>query len=61
MAAFTNIPPFQRPTKKVLEPALSELVEGSILGLPRRLSTHPTGVVMSMLASELPCRLGLGK
>ena len=43
---------------KVLEPELSSLVEGVILQMPTRISMHPTGVKMTMLAQELPCKLG---
>lgn len=42
----------------VLEPALSSLVEAKILPMPVKTSMHPTGVKMTMLAQELPCRLG---
>ena len=42
---------------RVLEPALTTLVEDVIMRMPTRNSMHPSGVVMSMLASELPCRL----
>jgi hypothetical protein len=41
----------------VLEPALSSLIEGAVLQMPVLMSTHPTGVKMSMLAKEIPCRL----
>ena len=43
---------------QVLEPALSSLVEAVILPLPVKTTMHPTGVKMTMLARELPCRLG---
>ena len=42
----------------VPEPQLSDLVEGSILALPKHDFKHPQyGTVMSMLNQELPCRL----
>ena len=43
---------------EVPEPQLSSLVEGAILALPKHNFTHPNyGTVMSMLNSEIPCRL----
>ena len=42
----------------VPEPALTELVEGKILSLPKHDFKHPQyGTVMSMLNTELPCKL----
>ena len=42
----------------VPEPALTDLVEGKILALPKHDFKHPQfGTVMSMLNKELPCRL----
>jgi hypothetical protein len=42
----------------VPEPELTALVEEKILTLPKHNFTHPTyGTVMSMLDTELPCRL----
>ena len=42
----------------VPEPALTDLVEGKILALPKHDFKHPQyGTVMSMLDKELPCRL----
>ena len=43
----------------VPEPQLSDLVEATILSLPKHDFTHPQyGTVMSMLDKELPCQLG---
>jgi len=42
---------------QVMEPALTSLVEGLILPMPVKTTMHPTGVKMTMLAKELPCRL----
>ena len=42
---------------RVLEPELSSLVEAVILPMPVKTSMHPSGVKMTMLAKELPCRL----
>ena len=43
---------------QVPEPQLTEIVEGSILALPKHNFTHPNyGTVMSMLDKELPCKL----
>ena len=42
----------------VAEPALTELIDGCILVLPKHTFTHPQyGTVMSMLDTELQCRL----
>ena len=42
---------------RVLEPELSSLVEAKILPMPVTTSVHPSGVKMTMLAKELPCKL----
>ena len=42
---------------RVLEPELTTLVETIILKMPTKINVHPSGVKMSMLAQELPCRL----
>ena len=42
---------------RVLEPELSSLVEAKILPMPVKTSMHPSGVKMTMLARELPCKL----
>ena len=41
----------------VPEPALTTLIENVILRMPTRTQMHPTGVKMTMLAQELPCKL----
>jgi len=43
---------------RVLEPSLTDLVEAEVLTRPKRHSKHSSGIVMSMLAAELSCRLG---
>lgn len=43
---------------QVLEPELSSLIEAVILPMPVKTTMHPTGVKMTMLAKELPCKLG---
>ena len=43
---------------QVLDPGLTELIEGVILQKPVKTTMHPSGVQMTMLAEELPCRLG---
>jgi hypothetical protein len=42
---------------RVEEPGLTEIAERRLLELPKRNSTHPSGVIMSMLAAEIPVTL----
>mmetsp|Transcript_61647 Transcript_61647/g.163306 ORF Transcript_61647/g.163306 Transcript_61647/m.163306 type:complete len:112 (+) Transcript_61647:2-337(+) len=47
---------------RVPEPALTDIVEGRILALPKHNFVHPDyGTHMSMLNTELPCRLSVSK